>query len=59
LPARRQRGHSTSNGAAPLDCNFGQRLDQVVDRAIEEGRIVGALSWSPGVVRDAIYGQQV
>ncbi|TIS58789.1 MAG: beta-lactamase family protein [Mesorhizobium sp.] len=30
-------------GIAPLDRNFGRRLDQVVDRAVEEGRIVGAV----------------
>ncbi|MBZ9794309.1 serine hydrolase domain-containing protein [Mesorhizobium sp. ES1-4] len=29
--------------AAPLDSNFGTRVDQVVDRAIEQGRIVGAV----------------
>jgi hypothetical protein len=28
-------------GSAPLDHDFGGRIDQVVDRAIEEGRIVG------------------
>ncbi|WP_292167409.1 hypothetical protein [Mesorhizobium sp.] len=33
----------TTNAAAPLDRNFGQRLDQVVDRAVDEGRIVGAV----------------
>ena len=29
--------------AAPLDHNFGRRLDQVVDRAIGEERVVGAV----------------
>ena len=27
--------------AAPLDDNFGRRLDEVVDRAVEEERVVG------------------
>lgn len=30
-------------GSAPLDDDFGGRVDQVVDRAIEEERIVGAM----------------
>lgn len=30
-------------GSAPLDRDFGGRVDQVVDRAIEEERIVGAM----------------
>ncbi|AEH88904.1 MULTISPECIES: serine hydrolase domain-containing protein [Mesorhizobium] len=29
--------------SAPLDGSFGGRVDQVVDRAIEDGRIVGAM----------------
>lgn len=29
--------------AAPLDDNFGRRLDEVVDRAVEEQRVVGAV----------------
>ena len=30
-------------GSAPLDHDIGGRVDQVVDKAIEEERIVGAM----------------
>lgn len=33
----------SATGSGPLDDAFGGRVDQVVDRAVEEGRIVGAV----------------